>query len=117
MTHVPPSGSKGGLLLAWRHGVNLECFSTDVNKINAWCYSDPPHTPWILSCLYGPPYRKYDSCFWDSLTADGNNFVAPWLCIGDFNKILDQSEKLGGRPFACSSHDPFREFYYPPWFS
>jgi hypothetical protein len=32
------------------------------------------------------------------------------LCIGDFNKILDQSEKTGGRPFACSSNDPFRHF-------
>jgi hypothetical protein len=106
----PPSGTKGGLLLAWRHGVDLECFLTDVNKISAWCYSDPPNSPWILSCIYGPPYRKYDGCFWDSLSAMGDNYSAPWLCIGDFNKILDQSEKIGGRPFACSSCDPFREF-------
>jgi exonuclease III len=56
MTHVPPAGSKGGLLLTWRHGVVLECFLTSVNIISAWCYSDPPHNPWILSCIYGPPY-------------------------------------------------------------
>jgi hypothetical protein len=42
MSHAPPSGSKGGLLLAWRRGVDLECFSSSVNSINAWCYSDPP---------------------------------------------------------------------------
>ncbi|GLT53542.1 hypothetical protein SLA2020_268070 [Shorea laevis] len=48
MAHAPPSGSKGGLLLAWH--------------------------------------------------------------LGDFNKILDQSEKSGGRPFASCSNDPFRHF-------
>jgi hypothetical protein len=32
------------------------------------------------------------------------------LCIGDFNMIVDQSEKFGGRPFACSSAYPFRLF-------
>jgi hypothetical protein len=39
--HVSPVGSKGGLLLAWRNGVELECFVTNVNTITAWCYSDP----------------------------------------------------------------------------
>ena len=54
MTHVAPSGSKGGLLLAWRHDVDIECISATVNIINVWCYSDPPNTPWLLSCIYGP---------------------------------------------------------------
>ncbi|GLT70736.1 hypothetical protein SLA2020_427960 [Shorea laevis] len=76
MAHVPPSGFKGRLLLAWRHGVELECFLTDVNIVSAWCYSDP-HTPWILSCLYGPPYRKFDSCFLDSISAVGDKFAVP----------------------------------------
>jgi hypothetical protein len=58
MVHVPPSGSKGGLLLTWRQGVKLDCFLTDVNIITAWVYSDPPHIPWILSCLYGPPIKN-----------------------------------------------------------
>jgi hypothetical protein len=26
MSHSPPTGSKGGLLLAWHHGVDLEFF-------------------------------------------------------------------------------------------
>jgi hypothetical protein len=32
------------------------------------------------------------------------------LCIGKFNMILSQSEKYGGRPYACSSNDPFHIF-------
>jgi hypothetical protein len=45
MSHVSPNGAKGGLLLAWCHSVELECFSFNVNIISAWCYSDPPNTP------------------------------------------------------------------------
>jgi len=110
MSHVPPSGSKECLLLAWCNGVDLACFLTNVNKINAWCYLDPPNKPWIMSCIYGPPYRKNKSNFWDSLLTIGENHSLAWLCIGDFNMIIDQSENIGGRPFACSSSDPFRLF-------
>jgi hypothetical protein len=46
----------------------------------------------------------------DSFTAAGENFACPWLCIGDFNHVLDQSEKLGGLPVASSSYCPFKHF-------
>jgi hypothetical protein len=56
--NAPLTGSKGELLLAWRHGVDLECFSITVNTINAWYYSDPHNNPWLLTCIYGPPGKK-----------------------------------------------------------
>ena len=88
MSHVAPIGSCGGLVLTWRLGVELECFLTNRSNIFAWCFSDPPNSPWILSYIYGP-----------------------WiLCIGDFNFVIDQSEKLGGRPVASSFHCPFKHF-------
>jgi exonuclease III len=57
MTHVAPSGSCGGLVLAWRLGVELESFISNKNNITSWCYLDPPNSPWILSCIYGPPEK------------------------------------------------------------
>ena len=110
MLHAPPTGSKGGLLLAWRHGVDFECISTSVNIINVWCYSDPPNKPWLLSCIYGPPTNHNKPMFWDSLLDVGVGYNGPWMCIGDFNMILSQSEKLGSRPYACSSNDAFHGF-------
>jgi hypothetical protein len=44
MPHAPPIGTKGVLLLAWRTGVELKCFQTNVNTITYLCYSDPPIT-------------------------------------------------------------------------
>jgi hypothetical protein len=34
MSHAPPSSSKGELLLAWCHGVDIEYILTSVNIIN-----------------------------------------------------------------------------------
>jgi hypothetical protein len=86
---VAPVGSRGGLALTWRPGVDLECFITNKNNILAWCFSDPTHSPWILSCIYGPPDIREKPAFWDSFTAASDNFVSPWLCIGDLNFVLD----------------------------
>lgn len=33
---------------------------------------------------------------WERLTRIGVNRDAPWFLTGDFNEIVDQSEKLGG---------------------
>jgi hypothetical protein len=104
------SGSSGGLTLAWHPGVELECFASDKNNISAWCFSDPLHSLWILSCVYGPPNRRDRRAFWDSFAFIGEGFEASWLCIGDFNSVVDQTEKLGGRPIDSSSHCPFRSF-------
>jgi hypothetical protein len=110
MVHALPSGSKERLLLEWHNGVDLKCILTFVNSTNVWCYSDPPNNPWLLSCIYGPPIHKNKSGFWDSPLDVGKGFVGPWLFIGDFNMILSQYEKFGGRPYACSSNDPFHNF-------
>jgi hypothetical protein len=86
MSHTPPIGSKGGLLLSWRHDVDLECFSTTSNTINAWCYYDPLNNPWLLTCIYGPSEKKKKKkifFFLDSLLDAGKDYIGPWLCIGD----------------------------------
>jgi hypothetical protein len=110
MTQVAASSSSGGLVLPWRPGVDLECFTSNKNNISVWCYSNPPQSPWILSCVYGPPKRMDRLDFWESFAAIGNGFEASWLCIDDFNSVLDQSEKIGGKPISSSSNYSFRKF-------
>jgi hypothetical protein len=109
-SQVAATGTSGGLVLSWRLGIELECFVSSKNNISAWCYSDPPSSPWILSCVYGPSKRSDKRAFWDSFVAIGESFEAYWLCIGDFNSILVQAVKQGGRPVAGSSRCPFKRF-------
>jgi hypothetical protein len=110
LSQVAATGTSGGLVLSWRPGIELECFVSNNNDISAWCYSDPPTSPWILSCVYDPSNISDRRAFWDSFAAIGESFEASWLCIGDFNSILVQAEKQGGRPVSGSSHCPFKRF-------
>jgi hypothetical protein len=49
----------------------------------------PPNSPWILSCVYGPPNKRDRRAFWDAFASIGEGFEASRLCIGDFNSVLD----------------------------
>jgi hypothetical protein len=70
----------------------------------------PPHSPWILSCVYGPLDKRDRQAFWDSFTSIGDNFDPSWLCIGDFNAVLFQANKLGGRLVAHFANASFKNF-------
>ncbi len=61
----------------------------------------------MLSAIYVPPIAHLRNVFWESLNKTGQSFCGPWLCIGDFNVLLSQSDKRGGRPFASSSTNIF----------
>jgi exonuclease III len=76
LSQVLPIGSSGGLVLSWRPGIDLECFITNKHNISAWIFSDPS-SPWIISCLYGPPNKRDKPAFWDSLKSVGDGFAAP----------------------------------------
>lgn len=48
--------------------------------------------------------------FWNVFSVNSEDSNIPWLCIGDLNHILSQSEKLGGQPYGSPSSCPFRSF-------
>jgi hypothetical protein len=110
MTHAPPSGSKGGLLLAWRTDVNIVCFHVSCNIICVWHYSDDPCIKCLLTFVYGPPYKNLCVDFWNAMDAFGASYNDLWTCIGNFNVIISPNDKLGGQPFASSSSNPFTDF-------
>lgn len=61
----------------------------------------------MISFVYGSPYQKHHSDFLLKLADFGVNNVVPWLCIGDFNAIAAQTDKLGGHPFNGSFSNNF----------
>ena len=62
-----------------------------------------------ILCVW-PPNRRDRAAFWDAFAAIGEGFEACWLCIGDFNSVLDQAEKSGGRLVDSTSNCPFKKF-------
>jgi hypothetical protein len=54
--------------------------------------------PWRLTGIYGEPSWGQKHITWDSLRSLHGHMNLPWLAMGDFNEILFNYEKEGGRP-------------------
>ena len=52
--YSPAVCKKGGLLLLWRSGVEIEPVHINSNAISVLVYSDPSHQPWLLTYVYAP---------------------------------------------------------------
>lgn len=70
-----------------------------------------PHTQtsWLFTEVYGPSNLSLKPKFWDQLLEIDMNWNRPWIVIGDFNTLLEQKDKLGGRKVAQSSTCGFRK--------
>jgi hypothetical protein len=110
--NIPPIGLSGGLLLAWKFGVEIEPINQDANQISCLVYSNPSHNPWLISCIYAPYLPQRHAAFWEQLAGIGNSFGGSWLLLGDFNSILSPAEKSGGRPYGSFSHRLFEDFVH-----
>lgn len=58
-------------------------------------------------------YAKYNvhlrEPLWDDLWKLSSMYKEDWIMIGDFNSIIDPSEKQGGRPHRMEKRFPFIE--------
>ncbi|KAL0406133.1 UNVERIFIED_CONTAM: hypothetical protein Slati_3927200 [Sesamum latifolium] len=55
----------------------------------------------VITGVHCPAVTALKPPFWQSLYDMA--FYGLWLVLGDFNAIMSQSEKRGGKPFASSS--------------
>ncbi|KAL5842737.1 hypothetical protein ACOSQ3_013340 [Xanthoceras sorbifolium] len=92
---VNSEGRSGGLCLFWSKNtvVDLLSFSRfhiDV-KISSVC-----NKTWRFSGFYGHPDPSQRHHAWTMLRRLHGMYQLPWLVAGDFNEILEESEKQGG---------------------
>ncbi|KAF7842396.1 reverse transcriptase [Senna tora] len=94
--YVNPVGSAGGLALWWSVEVKLEILSFSKNVIHVFIKEGWGDFSGAISFIYGPPLEGDRDGFWNRMRGfrpSGGN----WICLGDFNDLAAQSEKLGGR--------------------
>ena len=94
---------KGGIVVLWRRGVDVSLRNFPDNHIDM-DIKEADGSVWRFTRVYGFPQADEKHRTWtllkDLRLQDTINI--PWLCVGDFNKILYQHEKEGGclRPQA-----------------
>lgn len=95
---LPASETRGGILIAARHDaialadVHLGCFSITVKVLGAAATD-----PWWLTSVYGPQADEVKRLFMEELQAIRNACPGPWAVVGDFNLILDATDKSNDR--------------------
>ncbi|KAG7578550.1 Zinc knuckle CX2CX4HX4C [Arabidopsis thaliana x Arabidopsis arenosa] len=103
---IPPQGLSGGLALFSKGDVLLDILDSSPNFIDTKisfrgkvCF---------VTFIYGPPKLEDRAVFWEFLIALGSSRESAWILTGDFNEILDNSEKKGGPPRHEGSFSNFR---------
>lgn len=91
----PPDGLSGGLSLSWKDSVQLDVLSSSPNCIDTRIKVN--NKEFFVSYVYGSPCQEGRAQFWSTLTdLDSTRADSAWLLTGDFNDLLDNSEKVGG---------------------
>jgi exonuclease III len=93
---VDPVGRSGGLCLLWKEKDEVEIQNYTRRHINAIIKHSDNTSPWRFTGFYGHPNpaKRHES--WTLLRHLKHFGPEPWLCVGDFNEVVEQDEKYGG---------------------
>jgi hypothetical protein len=92
---VESDGQSGGLLILWKNNVKINDKNVCKHYIDV-VIEDV--VSWRFTGIYGEPVwgQKHVTC--EALRTLHGQAQLPWLVLGDFNEILFNYEKEGGRP-------------------
>ncbi|GKV13708.1 hypothetical protein SLEP1_g24695 [Rubroshorea leprosula] len=94
---VDSVGRSGGLVVLWTEDVQIHLFTYSQSHIDMEIL-DLTDLQWHLTGFYGQVEigRYHES--WAVLKSLKSSSTLPSFCLGDFNEITKQSEKMGGNP-------------------
>lgn len=96
---TPTIGRRGGILLLWNsEAVKVSMVAFTEQDIHAVMEVKNSNSFWLFSAIYGSPRLNERKILWDNLETIATAQNLPWLALGDFNEILNDSEKMGGSP-------------------
>ncbi|CAA7038820.1 unnamed protein product [Microthlaspi erraticum] len=105
---VPPYARGGGLALLWKKEVEVNILHKCDNFIDSEVRFKGEK--FYATFVYGDPKRDGRAEIWRAIRERAENREAPWFLTGDFNEILDNSEKQGGPARTEGSFVEFRSF-------
>ena len=84
----------GGMCLLWSNDVDVSLLSYSQFHIDVYMVSHRGIS-WRLTDFYSHPQTAQRHHGWTLYRRLNGLSSLPWVCAGDFNEMLDDSEKLG----------------------
>ncbi|KAH7848443.1 hypothetical protein Vadar_002760 [Vaccinium darrowii] len=95
-SYVDPDGLSGGLVLWWDTDVKLDVEFNSKNYMHVIVSEIASRKVWAGTFVYGCPARAGRNIVWEEIRRIARAELLPWLCIGDFNQVLCNNDKMGG---------------------
>jgi hypothetical protein len=108
MIHVDPVGRSGGLAFFWKPKSGLEVMHFSQRHISVNITVGEHESSWTFTGFYGNPNRVLREDSWSLLSYLSSLSKDKWLCMGDFNEIVDLSEKYRGAKRNEAQKERFR---------
>ena len=89
-------GRSGGLALLWKKELKVDVQSFSDSHIDAIVDQGVDGKQWRITGFYGNLETSKRQESWLLLKRLSSLNSLPWVCLGDFNKLMDSSEKEGG---------------------
>lgn len=96
------------MILSWKKDVDLTVLSSSQNYIDTRIISKGKS--FLATFVYGEPDHTKGNAFWSTLSFLHPNPKGPWFLTGDFNELIDNSEKKGG---PIRAEGTFLELFEP----
>ncbi|KAB1671553.1 hypothetical protein [Gossypium barbadense] len=105
---VNANGKSGGLVMMWKESNKVEVQTYSNNHINSIIKLENDNLIRFTG-FYGNAKPNKRQCSWNMLRRVGQSVTEKWIIGGDFNAILDNAEKEGGRRKPSALMEDFRE--------
>ncbi|CAN1160243.1 Transposon TX1 uncharacterized 149 kDa protein [Linum perenne] len=103
-------GFRGGIWLLWDDPLIKVCrLSHSEQFIHVEVEADDKGH-FLLTLAYASPILLRRRVLWQDLLCLSRHCTRPWLLAGDFNAMVDSSEKVGGARFNSAKAQEFREW-------
>lgn len=90
---VDNRGRSGAIGILWRSYSLCSLVNYSINFVNLDIHDDDK-VVWSLTAFYDCLERRR-RVFWDLLKSISTAFTSPWVCMRDFNDLLNQEDKIG----------------------
>ena len=91
---IDARGKSGGLAVMWKEACRVETLQAN-NRVIDLKVEWQNHT-FYLTCVYGDPVKSKRGEVWERISRIGATRKGAWILMGDFNELIEQSEKSGG---------------------